>query len=267
MWLLALYGSALAAPPDGVDPNDLDRWESSASALLAGPGGCWEIEGRVDLVMAAYTPATLWTRAERSDHRFTGSFSGRLDQGTWTRLDYDLVNADKPEKPAEMEVPLFPSVGKIAPNTSRRTNPSDQKSSVSFGSDEEAVHLFTELLDEIDPEAATSYGEWDEANRSIKLIQDVPIKDTPRSETIAVTTLFPEGGVATSMDAIFPTRIRVGEGLVKVTLFDGQLHLRSQKAGDVVLPALESLSFGFGALGFTIGYEQKLTYTRATPCS
>jgi hypothetical protein len=258
-----------AAPPEGVDPQDLDRWEQGSAVALQGPPGCWELSGRVELLMAAYTPATLWTRAERSDHRFRGSFHGKLDQGTWTQLDYDLVNLEKPEEPAKMEVPLFPSIGKIAPNTPRRTNlppEGDEGLEISGGEGEEAIHLFTEILDEIDPATATSYGEWDDKTRAVKLIQDVPISDKPTADTVSVVTTFPEGGPATAVDVTFPTRIRMGEGLIKATLFDSQLHLRSQKVGEVVLPALESLSFGLGALGFTVGYEQKLVYEKATPC-
>jgi hypothetical protein len=138
--------------------------------------------------------------------------------------------------------------------------------SVSQGSSE-AMNLLDEVLEAIDPVATTSIAEWSDAPAGITLIQDAPITDKPRSPTLTMTTFFPDGQHATELDVRFPKRHKVGDGFVKATLLDPQFHLRGQVVGDEVLPALESASAVFGMLGFTVGYEQKLAYAGAAPCT
>ena len=38
IWLVAL---AAAAPPEGVDLDDLDTWEARSRDVIDGPDGCW----------------------------------------------------------------------------------------------------------------------------------------------------------------------------------------------------------------------------------
>ncbi len=260
-WFVAL---ALAAPPEGVVPDDLTTWETRSQALLDGPPGCWELSGRLDLTASGYVPASRWSRPDRRDHHLHGTFTGRLDAGTWTSFRYTLEGegSDDPD----VEIPLFPMTGRIDPDVAERIDtgaPSDSTITVDAGGD--AVNTLRRVLDAIDPATETIYAEWSEDRRAVRLYRDVPLEKG--SGTVTVETLFPEGGLATSLDATFPRRVKVGDGLVKVTVFDGQMHLRAQQVGDLVVPALESLSVGLGALGFTGAYEQKLTYEKAVRCT
>jgi hypothetical protein len=262
-WIVA----ALAAPPEGVDTADLARWEAGSERLLAGPAGCWVLGGKLALTGVTYTPASLWSRSGREDHAFRGSFLGRLEEGRWTQFDYDLSPADAPGEPAGIDFPIMPAFGILPDGVARRTNPAEADDTLAIdGGSDGAVNLLQEVLEGLEPATSTAYAEWREADRTVRLLQDVPVSKKARAETVTVETTFPGGGAATALDARFPTRLRVGEGLARATVFDAQLHLRGQPAGDVVLPALDSLSFGVGAFGFTVAYEQELGFETATRC-
>lgn len=262
-WLLP----ALAAPPEGVDPQDIARWEAGSEALLAGPAGCWELGGTLALTGVSYSPASRWSRSGRTDHAFVGAFRGRIEDGLWSSFAYDLSPRDAPGEPAGIDFPIKPVIGRMADGVAQRTNPPETPSNLKVDTEsDEAANLLEEILADLEPATATSYAEWRDADGSVHLVQDVPVSDSARAETVAVETRFPGGGAATALDATFPKRLRVGEGLIKATVFDGQLHLRGQQVGDGVLPAVDSLSFGIGALGFTVAYEQKLVFETATRC-
>lgn len=261
--IVTLIGAALAAPPEGVDADDVLGWETRSRALLEGPTGCWDLSGQLDLTLSGYVPASRWTRPDRRDHQMHGTFSGRIDGGTWTSFTYEIVEGEE-----DITVPLFPMTGRISPGVVQRLDQPEENaiSITGDGEQEEAVNTLRRMLDAIDPETETAYSEWSDAKGGVRLLQDIPFEGSGR-ETVVVETLFPAGGPATSLDATFPRRVKVGDGLVKVTLFDGQMHLRGQAVGDLVMPALESLSVGMGALGFTGAWEQKLTYQKAQRCA
>lgn len=261
MWWFVL-SAAVAAPPTGVDPEDLNRWIAGSKALLAGPEGCWVLSGTVDLTLSGYIPASRWTRPERRDHVYRGSFTGRIDGGVWQEFGYDLDS----EEDQDLDMPLYPMTGTIDPSIVKRTDEVGESTLSVDGGSEEAANTLRRVLDAIDPMTETSYAEWSEEKRGVRLLEDVPLSEKG-SDVVTVETFFPEGGRATSLDATFPRRLKVGDDLVKVTVFDGQMHLRAQQTGDLVLPALESLSVGLGALGFTGAWEQKLVYQKATRCS
>ncbi|MCA9494778.1 MAG: hypothetical protein KC621_32840 [Myxococcales bacterium] len=260
--IVAWIAAASAAPPEGVDPEDVFAWEDRSRALLEGPPGCWELSGQLDLTLSGYVPASRWTRPDRRDHKLHGTFTGRIDSGTWTSFTYELDDGDD-----DITVPLFPMTGRISPDVVKRLDePSESTLQISTGEGEEAVNTLRRMLDAIDPETETAYAEWSESKGAVRLLQDIPFEGSGR-DTVVVETLFPAGGPATSLDATFPRRVKVGDALLKVTLFDGQMHLRGQQVGELVMPALESLSVGMGLLGFTGAWEQKLTYQKAQRCT
>ena len=268
---MLLFAAAVAAPPPGVDPDAVDRWADAAQRLLAGPTGCWELAGEVELVLAGYVPASRWTGSGRRDHRFAGTFEGRIEDGRWTRLAY---RASAVDGELDLDVPMFPMVGRIdpavverlpAPGAAPDADDSSSTVSVEAGSGE-AVNTLQRVLDELEPDTATSYAEWSDALGAVKLYEDFPLSDKVR-DLVTLTTVFPGGGPPTSLDVVFPKRVKVGDGWPKATLFDAQMHLRGQVVGQDTLPALESVSVGIAVLGFTVGYEQKLTYRTARRCA
>lgn len=270
--MLWLISAAIAAVPPGVDPDDLDHWEARAKALLDGPGGCWELSGTLQTTLVGYLPATRWGRPGRHDLRFSGAFRGRIEAGEWRAFTYRLDPAEGQEGLDGLEVPILPMLGRMDPDLPvRERSPDEEEGSsltVSTGDPEEAFNVVHKFLDDLDPATATTWAHWDDGQQGVVLFEDVPLSDAPRADTVSLVTFFPNGEPhGTRLDVQFPKRVRVGEGLVKATLFDTQAHLRGQRVGDEVLPALESLSLGFGALGFTLGFEQRMTYATATRCA
>ncbi|MEQ1570274.1 MAG: hypothetical protein ABMA64_31860 [Myxococcota bacterium] len=246
-----------------VSLGDLDRWQAAAAATRAGPPGCWEIGGSVALTASSDAPASRWTRGGPEEHAFVGSFLGRLDGGRWTAFTYDLSPADRPGEPAELDLPLFPTIGHIDPGVVRRTNPSEDGTRVEVGSGE-AVNLLNEVLDELNPATATAYVERDQARGDVVLYEDIPVSRASRSDVVTVTTRFAGGGAASEVRAVFPRRWRAGEWPLRIGVYDAQLQVAVDPRG---LPTVDALSFGVGALGMTFGYAQTLTVTRAEPCT
>jgi hypothetical protein len=279
--------AALAAPPEGVDPMDLDRWEAGAAALLDGPQRCWDLDGTLRLTIAIYTPPSMFTRAEEHEYVLSGTFDGRISQGRWESFRYRAKAEQDAVVQPGFEMPVFPLVGEIDQAVVRSIDDEGNEhpvvgedleegsTEVSVGTGgasvtqgpSDAMNLLDKVLEEIDPVATTSIAEWRDDPAGITLIQDAPLTDRPRSDTLTLTTFFPDGDDhATRLDVEFPKRQKVGDGLVKLTIIDPQFHLRGQEVAGDVLPALESTSAVFGLLGFTVGYEQKLSYTAAEPC-
>ncbi|MEZ4235408.1 MAG: hypothetical protein R3F59_04455 [Myxococcota bacterium] len=269
--LLALAALAHAGPPPGVDLDDLDRWETLAGRALDGPAGCWDLEGDVALRQTGFAAPSLFRRADRAESTFGGTFHGRLDGGRWTSFEYTLARTSGSEDSTELEAPLWPMVGRIDPSVPHRIVPDEEAPSSSLrveGGSGEGMNLLRHTLDLIDPATSTATAEWRDSEASVRVLQDVPVDDAANADVLAVSTRFPGGGdQATDVDVVFPRRMRGGTRLLRVTVYDAQFHLRAQRVGERVLPAKESVSLGLSVLGFTIGYEQALTYRRATPCA
>lgn len=256
--------TALATPPEGVVPDDLSRWETAAQSVLRGPPGCWVLGGRVSVRIIGLSSASGSDRGSAAEQRFTGAFSGLLEDGAWKTLSYDLHPADRPDEPADLTVPLLPTVGRFDPAVLHRTNP-PEKPSMSIGVGDGAVDVIGQVFDELGA-GGTSYAEWDESLAAIELYQDVVLKDHPRLDPVRVYTVFPAGGPASKVDVAFPRRLREGSFPFTLTLYDLQMHLRTAVVDDAVLPAADSVSFGLAFLGMTFGFEQQLTWESAARC-
>jgi len=301
IWWMTL---ALAAPPEGVDPDDFDRWEVAADKALDGPEGCWELTGALRVDAALHSPATAFTRSDTARFVATGGWSGRLDAGQWSRFDYELELKEQQDDDDEnFEIPIFPVIGRIDQEVVNRAKkeaaaeeePADDEGkgiSISLGGDPdkkkkkgdegdepavgagdgaaggaEAINLFQSFIDAWEPATAITFAQWKDDERYIELLQDFPIFETPNSPVVVVTSVFPEGGEGLSrLDAQFPKRVKVGEWPLKVTLMDTQFHLRQQQVGSTWLPQVEGFTLMAGVLGFTFGYEQQLTYATAQAC-
>ena len=128
----------------------------------------------------------------------------------------------------------------------------------------EAPGMLDQLLQEINPETTTSYTRWDPTRRAVELVQSLPLDSSP--DPMVLTTLFPEAGAPTTIDATFPAKLRVGDGLVRLLLRDAQLHLRGKPTALGTMPGEEGVSVVMGLFGFTVGFEQRVSYLRARAC-
>jgi hypothetical protein len=257
LWLLGL---ALAGD---VDVDDLDHWQRDTDAMLKGPAGCWDFTGGGQVVIALYTPAGMWSRAEEHRSTTTGTFTGTLDDGVWRDVKFATTTQE-----GMLETDFEPSflfgVREEKEASATATSPSSGAA--------DAANFIDRLLDSIDPATTTSYAQWTEDHSIVEFVQHVPLDDSRRPKELTIRTQFPEGGRATAIDALFPRRFQLGDIAdedipVRVTLMDGQAHLRSQAFGDLVLPGAETLSMVVGILGFTVGYEQRVVYNSAQKCT
>ena len=266
--ILALLPLVLAASPTQAELEDVDHWQAGARALLDGPASCVELEGTVEASAALFSPGGWLGPGERRDLASRGTFSGRLDHGTWTKLEVMW-------SPAEGEDRL--SLGRLQPMVGRLPPLAEEEEgadlSISIGGkgtsiaanqgSEEALGLLDQILDDIHPATTTSWAEWE--SEMVILHEFVPIDEDGKDE-LELRTTFPDAGPALAMDALFPRRIHKREGLVSITLMNAQLHLRGQQTSLGLLPGEERAGAVMGALGYTVGIEQHLVYTRARPC-
>jgi hypothetical protein len=266
---LQLPAWAAAPPFDLALLEDTAPWEERARLLRQGPPGCVELEGRAELRLVLYEAGGWASAGAARELRVSGPFGGTLDQGVWTRLSADLRSVGEDELRAPR---VRPMVGRVPPGP----DGAGGQISISMGSGGtdvdlaapgmEAADLLDGLVDAIDPAVTTAFAQWDPARRAVVLREQVPLQGPNRGEQMEVRSFFPEGGAPTALDVVFPARVRLREGLVAATARNAQLHLRGQESALGLLPGSESLSVVVGALGFTLGFEQRLHYSRARAC-
>ncbi|MFT4976261.1 MAG: hypothetical protein ACI8S6_002157 [Myxococcota bacterium] len=286
-WML---GVALAGPlPEGIDLEDVTAWEERAFAMPDGPPGCWVFHGEFQARAAIYHPATFFSRGETDIRAATGTFVGTLTDGEWTRFVYTITDPGESEEDGlqistnDDALTLFPLVGRLDPAIIER-DPSQpppvqteeeegRQVSISFGSDgeassEEAVNLLRGSVEEWwDASVTTSYMRWDEALDGAWLVVEVPTSDERGAELVTMNAFFPGAGEhATRIDSILPRRLSVGDGFIKAKVMNGQLHLEGRVVDGRLMPVTESWGAVLGALGFTVGYEQRIAYTSAQEC-
>jgi hypothetical protein len=160
-----------------------------------------------------------------------------------------------------------PMVGK----TIEREGDPEHHGSVSVGSSgdvavastgPQAANLLDEILDEVDPAVTMAYVEPD--TNGWALVEHADIEG--QEDDLDMRWHIDPSGLPTSLDVTFPKRMRIGDGLVTAKVLNGQLHLVGQTNELGTLPSIESLSVVIGVLGFTVGVEQEIRYTRVRPC-
>ncbi|MCB9780686.1 MAG: hypothetical protein H6742_19115 [Alphaproteobacteria bacterium] len=279
---LTLAGPAPAAmAAEGAD--DPLPWEQASRALLDGPDTCIQLRGEVRYAVALYTPGGWLGRAQRRDLTQQGVLEGTLDHGFWTSLQATWPEAEEGAEEGDEDVL---EVARVRPIVGRRpkgeldgeegeeSEESEEGGSLSIslsGDDTkvaadqgaQALGMLDGIIEDIDPAVTTSWIAWDEASDAVVLRQQVPLQ---QGGELMVQTVFPDMGPPTSLDAVFPRRIAFREGPVRVVLRDAQLHLRGQQTSLGLVPVEESASAVVGVFGFTLGFEQRISYTGARAC-
>ena len=110
IWFVA----ALADPPEGVDVEDIQRWEKLTDAALDGPAGCWDFKGGVRVTTTVHTRASFYKRSSTDPSVSTGNFTGRLRDGLWEYFHYTLIQGETGEK---SQASVFPMVGRVKRET------------------------------------------------------------------------------------------------------------------------------------------------------
>jgi len=281
LMLAWLYPSAMAAAPPALtlaDLEDPEPWEQRARALIDGPPGCIQVQGRVRLQVSLYTPGGWISRGERSDVVGQGRFSGTLDQGVWTQLETTWDEAPTTAAGGIRVDRIHPIVGRlpampVGQAEERGDQEGDGDVAIAMGegglridvndSGEAALGVLDETLESIDPGVTTAYVVWDEAASAVRLHQLVALGDR---EDLEITVLFPGDGPPTRLDAVFPSVLKRREEGLTFTARDAQLHLRGQVTDLGLVPGAEGVSVVMGVLGFTVGFDQRLSYDRVRAC-
>jgi hypothetical protein len=279
IWLL-LTGLALAGE---VDLEDLDHWRTGSDAMLAGPEGCWRFAGQGRVTLAVYTPATMFSRSESHDYVTRGTFAGILRDGVWEDMVY--VERDESGEPVPSDAPRSRWAMPFQPRPvfGERVKPEDLDESEPAADDAamtltdgavDTANVVDRIIASIDPSITTAYAQWDAGKTQVEFVQNLPLSERARSKEITLRTVFPEGERASSLDVIFPRRIDVKDLVAeddklpfRMVLMDTQAHLRAARTESMVLPGAETVSAVLGALGFTIGWEQRMTYSEARQCT
>lgn len=290
--LLVAAQPSVAGPPPWVDVEDIQRWEGGAEALLDGPPGCWLFEGQVEVRLAMHQAPDGYSGPRRAEERFRGTFVGQMADGDWKRFDYQLTDR---RGGIGLEVPIFPLIGRMdqrVVNQERRARAgsgaqigvgraevdeaegrgtftvSFNGRSVRFSIDDiSPMNLLRKAVDDWGSDVSTAYAQWNDDTHGVMLFRDVPIDNSPRAPEVVVKSFFPGGRpMPTRMDAIWPKKVVLGKFPAKVHLRNAQMHLRGTYAYDMVLPTVEVVALLVNALGYNLGYEQKITYTRASSC-
>lgn len=280
-WLLA--AAALAGPPAGLDLDDPIPWEARARRAVGGPrGACYALSGTVQITIRFYQPATLYSSPSTVTGAYTGPFRGVLDDGTWRSFEVDLTGPDG--KPAESTVLIGPILGHVPPGVVRAKvdpppRPEDTDDpSISVGISSEGIDVQTagvaarSTLEDVvtgtwSERPSTLYVQWSDARDALELYIVTPLQDVGTDEPSKTVVRFPRGStVPVAIDIALPDRIDEGTWPARLQLKAGQAHVRGQAVGGQMLPTLSSVSGRIGVVGYTVGYEQRITYSRARAC-
>lgn len=285
--------AAATEPPVPLEVAlDMARWEAAGRVLLDGPPGCVEVRGEARVDMRLYQPGGWLGPGETRRLQTGGPFEGRLEDGRWTRL---ITSWEQPEGEAlfhdqddgdELDSELFLVVGRTGDFTDRGKPPPPEgegdgevegEVSISVGGDGtqvavaegggQALGIIDQIIDDLDADVDLSYSGWDPDRQAVILHQVVPMKGTG-GDVFQVVTEFPGGGPPTRLEATFPPRARVeAEGMpFKVTVLNGQLHVRGLQTELGVVPLEEGGSVVVGLLGWTVGIDQHVRYTAVRRC-
>lgn len=295
-WIFAL---ALAEPPEGIPYDDAKVWEKHVDRALDGPPGCWLMKGNSHSTITISSAVSMWGRSDVTTITSIGKWNGKLVDGTWTELAYQLVTGESGEPNG---FPARPLIGRAdseiiqvngepwldeddKERRAKRAEKREEKEasegqkvtvSVKEGKDGDdgdsdpgstAVNTLRRLIDGLDTSTAVSTADWRESIGAVQLDQDVPLTDENTDILVHVTSVFPNGQPdPIRISVTFPKSATFGSFPTRITLYDGQLHVVQHPVRDRVLPIAERASVVANVLGFKVGVDQRLDYTSAQPC-
>ena len=261
----------LLALPAGVGiEEEVEAWEPRARALLDGPAACIEVQGQATVALAVVQQGGWRGPGKTERHILSGPFTGTLDKGMWRDLKTTLSTAPG-VSPAVRMTDLMPVTGRKAGehkkgevNLSLSTSDNGESFDISSAG-AQGINLVDGVLEGIRPDVTLSWMEAGPAE-GVVLVQRAPVKGADDDEQIELRTTFPGRGAPTRLDVTLPRAIKVGEGLIKARIYDGQVHIAAAPTPMGPLPTEERASVVAGVLGFTVGIDQQLVYTAYRPC-
>ncbi len=263
MWWLLCGAVALAQVPEGVDLEDMDRWDAGAEVFLDGPPGCWELVGKA---------SWHWDFGRLGKSRGDAAFIGRLRDGVWEGFHIEpLGEVTRRGREAESrqysDEPRFaPMFGQL-PGGSISIEAGD-RNSIRGERNRDATpgNLLRTALDELSTEVEIGYAQWDRSRNGVVYHRSLPLNRGHRAPDTSVVTFFPEGSaLPTEYVVTFPERFHRGR-LPRFKITDARAELRAEPSGGRLFPVAEAVRFDIGVLGFSWSGAQTIQYLRATPC-
>jgi hypothetical protein len=252
---------------DALDLDDIGATKRRARTLLDGPDRCIEVQAEAKDTIAILSSGGIFGSPDHSVYTASGSLFGRLDHGVWTSWGPPLHDDVPDDKVKLGDITARPLVGK----TIEHEGDPEHHGSVSVGSSGEvaiassgpqAVNMLDEILGEVDPAVTMAYVEPD--GEGWALVEHADIQG--QEDDLDMRWHIDPSGLPTALDVTFPKRMKMGDGLITVKVLNGQLRLAGTTNELGTVPTVEKLSVVVGALGFTIGVEQEIRYTRVRPC-
>jgi hypothetical protein len=254
-WLLA---AALAAPPPGVDTEDIDVWAAAADQLLDGPAGCWEVVGRAD-----------WNHdgGRIGFTRGSAVFAGRMEEGVWSEYHIESLGEVYREF-REDEQHTYRAEQLFVPLMGRHAEGDDEEEGGETAIEGGAgpVNVLTDVLSELRGSAEYAWAAWDEDASAVVFTRVVPIGKRTNAPEVTMNVVFPEGEVVPERaEVVFPERFWINN-VPPVVIRDARVELRGQRWGDTVFPAAEAFSAELRVLGFRLTSAQTIRYRSVRPC-
>ncbi len=261
--LALLTLAALAQVPDGVDVEDLDRWDAGADAFLDGPAGCWELVGHA---------TWEWNFGRFGTSRGDAAFVGRLDDGVWTGFHIESMGEiSRRGKQEELwtynDEPRFaPMFGKLSGGRVTVSGDDGEVVTSRRSNDGTPGNLLRQSLDELSTDVETAYAQWDSSRSGVVYLRVVPLNDRTNAPSTEVSSFFPGGAsVPTTMEVAFPEKFTRGT-FPRFKVVGARADLRAKTHGSQIFPEAEAVSFEIGVLGFRFSGAQTIQYRSARRC-
>ena len=246
VWLIA---AALAAPPDGVLPEEVGQWAPYWSSIQDGPSGCWEVTGAA---------SWDWDLGRFGITKGGAAFVGRMEDGVWQ--DFAIRSlGETNERPGTPPVRFYPHesmhfapmVGRLSPEI--------------FDQDRLEDNILEQMLDTLGGPVTTTWSEWNEARQGILLHRSVPVGSGERAEGM-LTVLFPDAGtLPTELDLTLDQSFALPDHPA-VRIRSGEVHVRGRVVEGQTWPSSEAFSFAASVFGYRVWGAQTIRYQAFRPC-
>lgn len=258
MWLLSL-AAALAAPPADLDLEAVDQWDESASMILDGPAGCWEVVGHAEWD---------WNLGRFGSNRGASVFSSRLEDGVWGEFFVHsegefqkMSRKDREDRVYSDDRHFFPMVGRTVNgevSVGRGGTVKHNRAS------SESRNALISALDRITGDVDYATVDWSEALGAVVLHRVLPIAGN--NANVNVDVMFPGGGVLPKhLEANFPDPFKVGR-FPRMNVQTAHVEIDGQHSGGRVFPRAETFSFKASVLGFNFSADQTVSYRSFRKC-
>lgn len=277
--LFLLLIGAHARPPQDLLDDDA-HWRAGLNRLRAGPPGCWLFSGDGAVTLTLETGPRDGAPPETIVLRNPVRFVGKLNSGTWTRIDAWPVD-DAGAETAEGLSTVLPTVARLSDaDRSLDDSPLDGladkiKESGSiipvYTALSEAflkviAGQFQDYMDLAEGETEIAFAQWDEEGAAVLYERQLGVT-FHKTKTIDFKARFHGEHTAPDRASIlWPKKFNVGTWPAIAYIRGAQSHMSAAMVDGELLPTGESLSLRFRAMGTLFGFEQTLRFSQAARC-